>query len=184
MMPKPRLSTFRADITPPPGHPLCGGWYERRTEGITDPLSAIGIVLIGDKESPVVLCALDWCEVSHADHLLWRARLAEAAGTTSERVAVNCIHTHEAPWPDRAAQEIVERHDSGAKVMFLEFCDEAIQRVANAVRDSMNNARTLTHIGICEARVEQVASNRRILGADPPIDERRRDMELPRPLSV
>ncbi len=165
-MSKLKLATFRADITPPLGHPLCGGWYERRAEGITDPLFAIGIVLVSAEDAPVVLCALDWCEVSHADHLLWRARLAEAAGTQSERVAVHCIHSHEAPWPDRAAQALVERQDPGAKVMFQDFCDGAMQRVAQAVRGAMSRAQPLTHIGIGEAQVEKVASNRRILGAD------------------
>jgi len=43
-MPKFKLTTFRADVTPPVGHPLCGGWYDRPAEGVTDPLFAVGIV--------------------------------------------------------------------------------------------------------------------------------------------
>ncbi len=165
-MAKFELTAFRADITPPVGHPLCGGWYERPAEGVTDPLFAVGIVLMSDGDAPVVLCSLDWCEISHADHVLWRERLAEAADTNPERVAVNCVHTHEAPWPDREAHKLVNRHDPSAKVMFVDFCDAAIQRVANAVREAMGRAQPVTHMGLGEAKVEKVASNRRILGPD------------------
>ena len=53
---------------------------------MTDPLFALGVVILGS-EKPVVLCAMDWCEIRAADHVQWRERLAKAAGTTPERVA-------------------------------------------------------------------------------------------------
>lgn len=161
-----QLTTFRADITPPIGHPLCGGWYEKPATGITDNLSALGVVLIPDGQKPVVLCALDWCEISHADHLLWRTRLADAASTTPDRVAVQCVHSHEVPWPDREAQSLLDQHRSAARVMDVAFCDDAIERATRAARAALSNPRTVTHIGIGEAKVDRVASNRRILGPD------------------
>ncbi len=69
-MPDLEMATFRADVTPPIGHPLCAGWVKPAI-GISDPLFAIGVVLIGD-DGPVVLCSVDWCEISNEDHVIWR----------------------------------------------------------------------------------------------------------------
>lgn len=160
-----RLATFRADVTPPIGHPLCGGWMEPAV-GVTDPLFAKGVVVLGG-DGPVVLCAVDWCEIANRSHVAWRTRLAEAAGTTPDRVAVQTMHPHCTPWPDEDAQELVEAHQPGLRdVMDAAWCSQAIDRVALAVRESIDGAQRLTHVGLGKAKVEQVASNRRILGAD------------------
>ena len=36
-MSKFKLATFRADVTPPVGHPLCAGWHNLAL-GVTDPM--------------------------------------------------------------------------------------------------------------------------------------------------
>jgi hypothetical protein len=165
-MPKLQLTSFRADITPPVGHPMCGGWYPKPADKLVDNLFALGVVLVPEGQPPVVLCAIDWVEVSHADNRLWREKLGRAAGTNAERVAVQCVHTHEAPWPDREAQALVEKYDPNTKIMFLDFCDAAIERTAAAVKAAMISLKPVTHIGTGEAEVKMVASNRRILGPD------------------
>ncbi len=93
-----RLATFRADISPPLGHPLCGGWIPP-VAAQDDPLEAIGLVLCGSGE-PIVLCSLDWTGLLNEAHAAWRQRLAEAAGTTPARVAVHCVHQHNAPFAE------------------------------------------------------------------------------------
>ena len=85
-----RLATFRSDVTPPIGSVLCGGLV-KPVEGITDPLLALGVVILG-AGSPIVLCAIDWCEIHNSDHVLWREQLALAAGTTPDRVTVHSLH--------------------------------------------------------------------------------------------
>ena len=94
-----RLSTFSADVTCPVGHPLLGGLYAA-AEKIVDPLQAQGFVLLGPDE-PIVLCAIDWCEIRNQSYDLWRDKLAEAAGTRRERVLVCSLHQHDAPLTDR-----------------------------------------------------------------------------------
>ena len=163
-MPKPMLSTFRVEVTPPLGFPL-GGFRKVPAVGFTDPLLALGVVLVGD-DGPVVLCAVDWCEISNEDHALWVAALADAAGTSSDRVAVQSVHQHDAPWPDRDAQKLVAPIDDLDDIMDVSWCDSAMERVAEGVRASLDAARPVTHVGLGEARVEQVASNRRIMGPD------------------
>src|SRR6476620_8065653 len=50
-----RLATFRADVTPPLGSPLCGGLV-KPVAGVSEPLLALGVVILSDVAKPVVLC--------------------------------------------------------------------------------------------------------------------------------
>jgi hypothetical protein len=45
----------------------------------------------------------------------------------------------------------------------LDFHEKAVQRVAKALRDSLTSTRRFTHVGTGQAKVENVASNRRTL---------------------
>ena len=127
-----QLSTFESDITPPIGHPLCAGWYPPAQE-IETPLSALGMILVPDGEAPIVLCALDWAELSNGDYDRWRAELAEAVGTDAERVAVHCIHAHDTPWPDRDAQNILDDHGFPNLIMAGDWA-ERVRAAAAEVR--------------------------------------------------
>jgi hypothetical protein len=133
---------------------------------IDDRLSANGIVLFPDGQPPVVLCALDWAELSNGDYNLWRARLAEAAGTTPDRVAVHCTHCHDAPWPDRDAQAILDAEGRRDVIMWRAWADEIVAAVAAAVATSCASAEMVTEIRAGKARVHEVASNRRVMGED------------------
>jgi len=45
---------------------------------------------------PVVYVVLDWCEIRNDALERWRSVLAEAAGTSPQRVMVSAVHQHEA----------------------------------------------------------------------------------------
>src|SRR6478752_7854748 len=105
-MPALHLAIFQVDATPPLDHPLCGGWIEP-ARAVDDLLKALGVVLLG-AGAPVVLCAVDWCGLRNDAHLAWRQALARAAHTTAERVAVHCVHPHDAPFADVEAQKLIE----------------------------------------------------------------------------
>jgi hypothetical protein len=162
-MPALHLATFSCDVTPPVGHPLCGGWIEP-VRAVDDPLRALGVVLLGPA-APVVLCAVDWCGIRNDAHLAWRKALAEAAHTTPERVAVQSVHPHNAPFADTAAEKLLQAV-KGPPSLDLAFFDRAVERTAAAVKASLARTTPFTHIGIGQAKVEQVASNRRVLGPD------------------
>lgn len=156
------LATFRADITPPVGHPLCAGWYPSAI-GVADPISANGVILFPDHQAPIVLCALDWAELSNGEYALWKDRLASAAGTSPERVAVHCIHAHDTPWPDRDAQHILDADGFPEIIMQTAWCDSALDNVASAVFQALSHKSPATEIREGAAEVSQIASNRRIL---------------------
>src|SRR4051812_5689952 len=157
-----RLATFRADVTPPIGAPLCGGLV-KPVAGITDPLLALGVVILGAGK-PIVLCALDWCELRGADHVHWREQLARAAGTTPERVAVQTLHQHNAPLADTVAAGICAEVPSPLPVYDFAWAEQALAGVARAVADALEHAQPLTQISHGEAKVVEVASNRRVMG--------------------
>jgi hypothetical protein len=163
-MPDLHLSTFVSDVTPPLGHPLCGGWIEP-VRGVDDPLSALGVVLLGGG-APIVLCAVDWCGLRNDAHLAWRQALAKAAHTTPERVAVQCVHQHNAPFVDLVAQQEIDKVPGAPSLVERKFFDRAVQKAADALQASLAKTTSVTHFGVGQARVEQVASNRRLLGPD------------------
>jgi hypothetical protein len=154
-----RIATFRAEVTPPVGHPLLAGWIAP-VETVADPLEVNGAVILG-AGAPIVLCAVDWAGLLNDAHLAWRRGLAAAVGTTEERVAVQCVHQHDAPFVCPRAHEIVSA--AGLAVYDPGFFDAALRRVAEAARASLAGARPLTHVARGEARVERIASNRRVL---------------------
>ncbi|MCC6442687.1 MAG: hypothetical protein IT210_04405 [Armatimonadetes bacterium] len=169
-MPELKLTTFALEVTPPVGHPLCGGWI-KPVEEVTDPMYGLGVVLAGEGQ-PVALCALDWCEVRNLDHTLWRQSLAEAVGTTPERVAIQCVHPHNAPITDIVAQEISDEAGLPAH-MDIPWFRQTLERAARAAKEAMSRLEPVSHITVGKAKVEQVASNRRILGLDGKIEATR-----------
>jgi hypothetical protein len=163
-MPTFHLATFTADVTPPVSHPLCGGWI-MEARGTDDPLFAHGVVLLGMGE-PVVLCAVDWCGIRNDAHLAWRQALAKATHTVAANVAVHCVHPHNAPFADTEAEKLIQKAPKPASSLDLKFFERAVDKVAEAAKASLAKTTPITHYGTGRAKVEKVASNRRIIGSD------------------
>lgn len=155
------VAPFRFDVTPPVGHSLCGGWI-KPVVAVDDALEAVGFVLLGAGK-PVVLCAVDWTGLLNGAHVAWRAALAEAAGTTPDRVAVHCVHQHNAPFADTDAEKIVAAQGDLPHIVELDFFRTCLDRGRKAVAEGLKQSRRVTHVAAGQAKVDQVASNRRIL---------------------
>lgn len=138
-----------------------GGGIEP-ARSVADPLEAIGLALLG-AERPIVLAAVDWCEIRGEAHDHWRRRLAEAAGTTPSRVVVAAVHQHDAPLADYAAERLLREARAKGQICEPAFCEQAVERAAEALGASLHDAQPLTHVGVGRARVERIASNRRYL---------------------
>lgn len=160
-----RIASFRYDVTPPTGHPLCGGWITP-VKGVDDPLEAIGLVILGAGD-PIVVCAVDWTGLLNEAHVQWRAALAAGAGTTPDRVAVQCVHQHDAPFVCLESQKLIAEQDAGMEVIDLGFFQECLTRGEAAVKEAIGRARPLTHVAAAGAPVERIAGNRRLaIGPD------------------
>jgi len=159
-----RVATFEADITIPLGHACMGGGVADAKE-IVDPLFARGFVLLGAGE-PIVAVSLDWCQVNNDSYDRWREVLAGATGTKAERVMLSTVHQHDAPICDLTAQRLLDKHALKGWNCDPEFHELAVQRTAAALATSLKSARRVTHIGVGQAKVEQIASNRRVVRPD------------------
>src|SRR5438445_479025 len=157
-----RLASFDVDATPPIGSLMA---YDPVTNRWDLGLRARGIVLLGAGE-PIVLCAVDWIGVANEAHDAFRAALARAAGTSPGRVAVHTLHQHDAPDCDFSAERILKEAGLDPRQFDSRFQRQVISDLETAVRESLPRAQPVTEVGLGEARVDKVASNRRILGPD------------------
>lgn len=158
------LATFSSDVTPPGGHPLCGGWIEP-VRGVDDPLFARGVILLGMGQ-PIVLCSVDWCGLRNQANILWREALAKAAHTVPDNVALQCVHPHNAPFADVEAEKLIAATKEPNTSLDLKFYERVVGESAEATKAALAKTVPFTHIGIGKAKVVEVASNRRILGSD------------------
>src|SRR5216117_1621743 len=157
-----RIATFDVDATPPVGSHMA---YDPVTNRWDLGLRARGVVLVGAGE-PIVLCAVDWIGIANEGHDAFQSALARAAETSSRRVAVHTLHQHDAPDCDFSAERILKEAGLDPRQFDGRFQRQVISNLESAVRASLSRAQPVTHLGLGEARVEKVASNRRILGTD------------------
>ena len=157
-----RVALFRCDLTPPRGQPLIAGDLVSKVE---QPLWAKGLVL-DDGRARYALCAVDWCELGNASHLLFRRKIAQAAGTEIAQVAVQCVHQHTAPVVDGDAQKLLA--GIGAAHLHLDphYLEQAADRLAEAVQQALGRWQRVDQIGTGQARVERVAATRRVKTAE------------------
>lgn len=154
-----KVATFDVDATPPLGSAMA---YDsvKRVDELT--LRCRGVIILG-AEKPIVLCAVDWIGIANEGHDVFRAELAKAAGTVPDRVTVHALHQHDAPGCDFTAERIVkELGIQGYSRFDGKFSRLVIQRASDAIREALENAKSITHYGYGEAIVQEVASNRRV----------------------
>jgi len=157
-----RLATFDIDATPPVGSYLAYGSVSNDWDL---GLRARGIVLLGAGK-PIVLCSVDWIGIGNEGHDAFCNELAKAAGTTVDRVAVHTVHPHDTPWCDFGAERNLIAAGFPPTKYDGTFTRQVITRLGEAVMKSLENPKPFNKIGYGEAKVNKVASNRRIPGKD------------------
>ncbi|MEK6237200.1 MAG: hypothetical protein N2C14_21025 [Planctomycetales bacterium] len=156
-----KVGTFDLDATPPVGSPLAYDLMDRREAS----LRMKGLVLIGQGE-PVVMVAVDWIGIGGQGHRRFREIIAAAVGTSPERVAVHCLHQHDAPRFDLGAEALLASEGLSGEMFNVAWSKETLRQAAQAAKQATADAKPATHIGLGSAKVNKVASNRRILGED------------------
>jgi hypothetical protein len=156
------LATFDVDATPPIGSYMAYGKVINTWEM---GLRARGIVIIGSGK-PIVLCSVDWIGIANDSQDEFKKVMAEAAGTDPERVALHTVHQHDAPICDFGAEKFLK--EAGLDPLSYEstFTRKVIKNIGDAIRSALQETKPFDRIGLGEAPVYRVASNRRILGPD------------------
>jgi len=153
-----RVATFCCNVTPAAGQPMfsCDA-----LQTVEQPLLAKGIVIESGGER-YVLCAVDYCELCDSSHDAWRQKIAAAAGADVAHVAVQCIHQHTAPLVDRDAQKLLAEVGLPSAHVDPKVLDEIEARLAATVRRAVEHFEPFDRIGTGQAKVERVASSRRV----------------------
>lgn len=156
-----KIGVFDIDATPPVGSPLAYNIMDRREAS----LRLKGVVLLGSGQ-PIVLTAVDWIGIGGDGQTVFRNAIADAVKTTPRRVAVHCLHQHDAPRFDTSAEALLAEVGLSGKMFNVIWTRQLVDDVAKAAREAAEQAEAVTHIGLGQAKIEKVASNRRILGDD------------------
>src|SRR5690606_2444558 len=159
-----RISSFDMDVTPPGDRDYLT--YDPQVGTWDMGLRAKGLVIQG-AGLPIVLCAVDWIAIGNEGMDAFKGSLAQAAGTTPERVSVNVLHQHDAPRFDLGAESrlLAAGADPAAysPVNFdASFGRQALYDLSKRVAESLEKSVSVNQIGYGEAEVFKVASNRNI----------------------
>jgi len=106
---------------------------------------------------------MDWTLIYNTLHLMFRDKMAKAAGTDSSRVALQCVHQHTAPWGEADVQRLIDQTEHPFIHSDLKFNDAIAQRLATAVKEAAGRLEPFDSVGTGQAKVERVASSRRII---------------------
>jgi hypothetical protein len=156
-----QIGHFQIDATIPIGH-RCMGVLPQKSISVADNLELHGFVLLGS-DLPIVVVAIDWCEIRNASYDQWRERLASAAGTSPQRILVSSLHQHDAPVIDAGAQDLLDAVGLKGELFDREFHEDVLVRTEQALRLAMEEASPVTHVGYADTAVREVASNRRVV---------------------
>ena len=154
------LANFRVDVTPPVGNGPCVGCMPQ-VSSIEHPLEMRGVVLQSGDET-YVIASIDFCGICNTSDEVIRDAIAQAAGTTRTRVALQSLHQHSAPILDADAVRLLHGEKSEQLDQHLKFTDDIASNAAKAIEESLAERKPVTRVVGSKALVEKVASNRRV----------------------
>ena len=161
-----RVATFASDATPPIGYDM--GYSVVKKLG--EPLLVKGVVILGAGK-PIILAAVDWVTVDGRARDEWHALLAQAAGTTPDRVSLHHLHQHDAPrgdlfyFDERVKHGLPEPVPAGVPDKRT-WVHSVMERSAAALKKALPLAQPVTHVGLGKAVAERLGANRRIMGSN------------------
>ena len=155
-----QLATFRADVTPSIGDGPCVGFMPK-VESVEHPLEVRGIVLRANGQT-FVIAALDYQGLCNSSDDEFRRRMADAAGTTPGRVALQSLHQHSAPALDADAMRLLHGDDSEPLRRHIAFTMQMADRTAAAIREALPKLKPVVRVVGTRAKADRLASNRRV----------------------
>jgi len=158
-----RIAPFKCDATPPLGTP----WYPsyKPLDTIEHPLFAKGVIIESEKQR-YVLCTIDWCEIANRSYYRLCELIANAVKTEPHAVFVHTVHQHTAPMCDEDAFDIIATIPNPPPYPENEVFEEIFRGIAQTVEKATSQLIPCNSIEIGKAKIEKVASNRRIFMPD------------------
>ncbi len=119
-------------------------------------------VVLRTASDTFVIAAIDYCGICNTSDETIRDAMAHAAGTTRQRVALQSLHQHTAPILDADAVRFLHDEKSEQLAQHLRFTDDIAKRAATAIAESVTQLQPVSRILGSKAKVDRVASNRRV----------------------
>ncbi len=88
--------------------------------------------------------------------------LADAAGTTPDRVAVQCVHQHNAPFACLDAERMILQQGDLPHIVELDYFQDCLKRGKASITEALKHPQPVSRVASGQAKVEKVASNRRV----------------------
>jgi len=139
---KLEIGFARLDMTPPLGVRMAGYFFERKAEGVRDPLY-ISAIAIRDGEKLCVAMNCDHLGFRNLAMEQWLPKIAAAAGVDEQALFVTCTHTHTGPV--NCGDPIFESDQQYDIWLERRLCDAAVM----AVSDCKSVEQMLTYEGVC-----------------------------------
>jgi hypothetical protein len=155
-----RIATFDLDVTPP-----VGSWmaYDPVTSTWDMGLRARGIILIG-AEQPIVVCAIDWIGVAMKAMMPFAKR--SPARSAPLLLAFPCLPSISTT---RRIAISARTHSQRSRPTSTKFRNHLRSPGTPTSRSrcprSVAHAQPVTQLGLGQAQVYEIASNRRVMGS-------------------
>ncbi|MCC7299940.1 MAG: hypothetical protein IT583_02545 [Verrucomicrobia bacterium] len=152
-----QIAFFKVEVTPPIGAQMAYGVNKK----IDTPIFIRGIV-IDDGYSRTVIASCDFIYIWGQSWFDWRKAIADAAGTSEDRVFLHSIHQHDSM---RIAPQWNEFYRKfGKEAVSEEYCRKTMEKLRQAVTAAVNGKwQGVTRLMTAENRLSGLASSRRIL---------------------
>ena len=141
-MAKLQVGFSRLDMTPPLGVRMAGYFFERKVEGVRDPLY-INTIAVRDEEKTCIVMNCDHLGFRNPAISKWLPQIAAAAGVPEEAVFIACTHTHTGPV--NLGDSLYESDAQYDDWLERRLCDAAVI----AVNDCKPVEQMLTYEGVC-----------------------------------
>lgn len=143
-----------ADITPPVGASIPGGFAPRPAEGIHDPLRVRAAALLGE-DAALAVVGVDAVSISHDDNLRARKSAARLTPIPTDAIIIGASHTHSGGPANSVLGVEGDEH----------YREQIVRQIASAVAEA---TRTALPAELAWARgcVDGLAWNRRWVLAD------------------
>lgn len=157
-----RLGTGAVKITPPPGMPMAGYYYDRAAEGVHDDLYAKALVLEMDGVK-VALVACDLASLSRPIVEEARKLIEAGTGIPGSRVMLSATHCHTGPvLLGRSSRDDQQSATRAIARQYVAGLPASIAESVKLAGASLKPARVSTAIG----REESLSFNRRFFMKD------------------
>jgi len=143
-----------ADITPPLGASIPGGFAPRPAEGIHDPLRVRAAALLGE-DAALAIVGVDAVSINHDDNLRARELAARLAHIPADAIIIGASHTHSGGPSNSVLGVEGDEH----------YREEIVRQIASAVAHAVRSALP-AELAWANGTVEGLAWNRRWVLAD------------------